>query len=391
MLETASPLNNVTNRAPFEETPANLPPAALAAPPCFLSLLADASLLEEAASAKKAKVSPFPAPLQCADSLELGTVVAYPPLETTIRAKVTAVARPSSANGESTSGSSRATSPGVPGRSYLCKACGREYASTDAVRKHARQNHTEWLREMGQGSPLLYCTPIDKADTVVDTATSVAPSSAGGSDLGMTVAIKARVSADLVATPPPLATFSAYQHKQAALIASKTAAAMSAAANGGAGSSSLSIGSIPLFSALTPAASSASASQNFNSASAECSTPLSPGSSSMLMNAAESLSMFAGRGNIYARRQEEENEEDFPSWLSGSQHWPAPAGQILFGKKQGGGMKRPRSVRCGKCDGCERDDCGTCKNCVDKPKFGGIGQRKQGCIRKLCRQPRVAA
>jgi len=55
------------------------------------------------------------------------------------------------------------------------------------------------------------------------------------------------------------------------------------------------------------------------------------------------------------------------------------------------GMKRPRSVRCGKCDGCERDDCGVCKNCVDKPKFGGIGQRKQGCVRKLCRQPRVAA
>merc|ERR1712138_316662 len=54
------------------------------------------------------------------------------------------------------------------------------------------------------------------------------------------------------------------------------------------------------------------------------------------------------------------------------------------------GQKRPRSVRCGKCDGCEREDCGTCKNCVDKPKFGGIGQRKQGCIRKLCRAPRVA-
>jgi hypothetical protein len=55
-------------------------------------------------------------------------------------------------------------SPGVPGRSYRCKACGREYASTDAVRKHARQNHFEWLREFGKHSPLLYCTPIDNAD-----------------------------------------------------------------------------------------------------------------------------------------------------------------------------------------------------------------------------------
>ena len=50
---------------------------------------------------------------------------------------------------------------------------------------------------------------------------------------------------------------------------------------------------------------------------------------------------------------------------------------------------RMRSVRCGTCDGCKRDDCGECRNCVDKPKFGGSGQRKSGCVHKLCRQPRA--
>merc|ERR1719424_2214941 len=108
-------------------------------------------------------MSHLPAPLQCAESLEGAPAMAIP-LETSIRHKVATASRPSSANGPDSSSSSRSTSPGVPGRSYRCKACGREYASTDAVRKHARQNHTEWLREMGQGSPLLYCTPIDNAD-----------------------------------------------------------------------------------------------------------------------------------------------------------------------------------------------------------------------------------
>ena len=61
--------------------------------------------------------------------------------------------------------------------------------------------------------------------------------------------------------------------------------------------------------------------------------------------------------------------------------WMAPGHGGLSAassSRKRGAEKRPRSVRCGKCDGCERDDCGMCKNCVDKPKFGGLGQRKQG-------------
>mmetsp|Transcript_18028 Transcript_18028/g.38722 ORF Transcript_18028/g.38722 Transcript_18028/m.38722 type:complete len:222 (-) Transcript_18028:179-844(-) len=42
---------------------------------------------------------------------------------------------------------------------FYCRfpGCGRGYASTDAVRKHCRQRHLEWLRRLGHGTPALYC------------------------------------------------------------------------------------------------------------------------------------------------------------------------------------------------------------------------------------------
>lgn len=41
---------------------------------------------------------------------------------------------------------------------FFCKhpGCGKGYASTDAVRKHCRQRHLEWLRRLGHGTPHLY-------------------------------------------------------------------------------------------------------------------------------------------------------------------------------------------------------------------------------------------
>jgi len=43
---------------------------------------------------------------------------------------------------------------------YFCKfpRCGKAYASTDAVRKHCRQRHLDWLRRLGHGCPALYCS-----------------------------------------------------------------------------------------------------------------------------------------------------------------------------------------------------------------------------------------
>ena len=43
-----------------------------------------------------------------------------------------------------------------------------------------------------------------------------------------------------------------------------------------------------------------------------------------------------------------------------------------------------RAVICGTCTNCKRDDCGTCKACIDKPKFGGPNKMKQKCYRKIC-------
>jgi len=46
-----------------------------------------------------------------------------------------------------------------PSIRFYCRfpRCGKGYASTDAVRKHCRQRHLEWLRRLGHGCPALYC------------------------------------------------------------------------------------------------------------------------------------------------------------------------------------------------------------------------------------------
>jgi|EP00900_Chrysochromulina_parva_P027065 hypothetical protein len=62
------------------------------------------------------------------------------------------------------------------------------------------------------------------------------------------------------------------------------------------------------------------------------------------------------------------------------------------GAMVGGGApnnKRLRSARCGVCPGCNSGDCGECKNCLDKPRFGGPGCRKQACLQRTCSMPRM--
>ncbi|XP_018421638.1 PREDICTED: histone-lysine N-methyltransferase 2A [Nanorana parkeri] len=47
--------------------------------------------------------------------------------------------------------------------------------------------------------------------------------------------------------------------------------------------------------------------------------------------------------------------------------------------------KGRRSRRCGQCSGCQvPEDCGTCTNCLDKPKFGGRNIKKQCCKMRKC-------
>ena len=55
-----------------------------------------------------------------------------------------------------------------------------------------------------------------------------------------------------------------------------------------------------------------------------------------------------------------------------------------------GAARYTRMFKCGACDACTRDDCGTCIHCRDKPKFGGPGRMKQVCVHKKCPYKRFA-
>jgi len=48
---------------------------------------------------------------------------------------------------------------------------------------------------------------------------------------------------------------------------------------------------------------------------------------------------------------------------------------------------RNKSRRCARCAGCQAIDCGSCKACVDKKKFGGANVKKQACEQRRCLQP----
>lgn len=51
--------------------------------------------------------------------------------------------------------------------------------------------------------------------------------------------------------------------------------------------------------------------------------------------------------------------------------------------------RQKRSARrCHMCKGCAmKQDCGKCKNCIDKKKFGGAGLRKRACVEMRCAAP----
>ena len=53
-------------------------------------------------------------------------------------------------------------------------------------------------------------------------------------------------------------------------------------------------------------------------------------------------------------------------------------------------IEMTRASRCGECEACTRPDCGKCKYCRDKKKFGGPNIMKQACIYKQCANKRYA-
>ena len=42
--------------------------------------------------------------------------------------------------------------------------------------------------------------------------------------------------------------------------------------------------------------------------------------------------------------------------------------------------------RCGVCVGCRAGNCGKCSCCLDMPRFGGTGGRRQPCKYRACSQ-----
>ena len=57
--------------------------------------------------------------------------------------------------------------------------------------------------------------------------------------------------------------------------------------------------------------------------------------------------------------------------------------ETVFGGKNT--MKQRHKVRrCGECEGCMREECGMCKECLDKPKNGGLGKVNKACIERIC-------
>ena len=84
--------------------------------------------------------------------------------------------------------------------------------------------------------------------------------------------------------------------------------------------------------------------------------------------AAARLNAAAGKATAsLARRSSGSSTTSLPDGLLGTQR--APSG---------------RRQRCRQCDGCLRPDCGRCRMCLDRPKFGGPGNLRQACMHRIC-------
>ena len=90
-------------------------------------------------------------------------------------------------------------------------------------------------------------------------------------------------------------------------------------------------------------------------------------------------------------------EETTPAKRKGGGKKGAPAKRYEDGRRRhstqyvyGARSSAAKTRRCGECEGCNREDCGKCSACVDKPKFGGRGAKKQVSCRTLPAKPLAA-
>ena len=56
----------------------------------------------------------------------------------------------------------------------------------------------------------------------------------------------------------------------------------------------------------------------------------------------------------------------------------------FYGSTVASAAIRLRRSVCGGCVGCRAQDCQICSNCIDMPKYGGLGRKKQRCSKRTC-------
>jgi hypothetical protein len=54
-------------------------------------------------------------------------------------------------------------------------------------------------------------------------------------------------------------------------------------------------------------------------------------------------------------------------------------------------MTKAKAPRCGVCAGCAAPPCGACAACADRPRFGGTGRKRRGCVARRCARARALA
>ena len=87
------------------------------------------------------------------------------------------------------------------------------------------------------------------------------------------------------------------------------------------------------------------------------------------------------KGTSTPGAQEKETPKSKPTRI----HTPRSTRRKEEGEKKPDSEPPKRRGRgCGKCEGCQRADCGECTFCKDKPKFGGPGTKKQRCALRVC-------
>eukprot|EP00578_Thalassiosira_sp_NH16_P001169 CAMPEP_0181141310 /NCGR_PEP_ID=MMETSP1071-20121207/35756_1 /TAXON_ID=35127 /ORGANISM="Thalassiosira sp., Strain NH16" /LENGTH=435 /DNA_ID=CAMNT_0023228293 /DNA_START=357 /DNA_END=1664 /DNA_ORIENTATION=- len=64
--------------------------------------------------------------------------------------------------------------------------------------------------------------------------------------------------------------------------------------------------------------------------------------------------------------------------------WKGTAEESSTNKPISSFSKTPRTKNCEECANCLRDDCGACRSCLDKTKFGGMNTLRKRCVHRLC-------